>query len=428
MSNLNTKKRKLTAGWIIVIACMLIQAIPAGVITNTQSLFMYPVINSRGFSLVAFSLMFSIGTIVSAIAGPFIGSLFSKINLKVLYITGAIIAGGGFAAFSMATEIWHFYILAGVVQIGSGIISGIGTPLLISAWFDEATKGKALGLAFAGGSIGNFFLQPLATQLIANQGYAGAYLVLGILALIVGLPIALFLVRMPKNASEIVRAKNSVSDLDNKNVEVSGYTLKEAAKTKYFWMLCLGFTFIGLYVSAYSVQYAAYFQGSLNFDATAIGVTGSIFAICSLAGNLIGGSLFDKLGALKCLIVAGVLVLISGSFLLLAKNSVIFAHLFSATKGLAVFAYMIGPAYLTGSFFGNKEFGSILGIVQLLFAVGISTGSALFGVLAEKLGYDMSWILVLAAVAIAYVLLISATIGMNKLNKEKSEFTSQKAA
>ena len=428
MSNLNTQKRKLTAGWIIVIACMLIQAIPAGVITNTQSLFMYPVINSRGFSLVAFSLMFSIGTIVSAVAGPFIGSLFSKINLKVLYITGAIIAGGGFAAFSMATEIWHFYILAGVVQIGSGIISGIGTPLLISAWFDEATKGKALGLAFAGGSIGNFFLQPLATQLIANQGYAGAYLVLGILALIVGLPIALFLVRMPKNASEIVRAKNSVSDLDNKNVEVSGYTLKEAAKTKYFWMLCLGFTFIGLYVSAYSVQYAAYFQGSLNFDATAIGVTGSIFAICSLAGNLIGGSLFDKLGALKCLIVAGVLVLISGSFLLLAKNSVIFAHLFSATKGLAVFAYMIGPAYLTGSFFGNKEFGSILGIVQLLFAVGISTGSALFGVLAEKLGYDTSWILVLAAVAIAYALLISATIGMNKLNKEKSEFISQKAA
>lgn len=428
MNNLNTQKRKLTAGWIIVIACMLIQAIPAGVIANTQSLFMYPVINSRGFSLVAFSLMFSIGTIVSAAAGPFIGSLFSKINLKVLYITGAIIAGGGFAAFSMATEIWHFYILAGVVQIGSGIISGIGTPLLISAWFDEATKGKALGLAFAGGSIGNFFLQPLATQLIANQGYAGAYLVLGILALIVGLPIALFLVRMPKNASEIVRAKNSVSDLDNKSVAVSGYTLKEAAKTKYFWMLCLGFTFIGLYVSAYSVQYAAYFQGSLNFDATAIGVTGSIFAICSLAGNLIGGSLFDKLGALKCLIVAGVLVLISGSFLLLAKNSVIFAHLFSATKGLAVFAYMIGPAYLTGSFFGNKEFGSILGIVQLLFAVGISTGSALFGVLAEKLGYDMSWILVLAAVAIAYVLLISATIGMNKLNKEKSEFTSQKAA
>ena len=270
-----------------------------------------------------------------------------------------------------------------------------------------------------------FFVGFFNSRIFIKQIAAGIFVTLiGYLIKV----IALFLVRMPKNASDIVRSKNSVSDLDNKSVAVSGYTLKEAAKTKYFWMLCLGFTFIGLYVSAYSVQYAAYFQGSLNFDATAIGVTGSIFAVCSLAGNLIGGSLFDKLGALKCLIVAGVLVLISGSFLLLAKNSVIFAHLFSATKGLAVFAYMIGPAYLTGSFFGNKEFGSILGIVQLLFAVGISTGSALFGVLAEKLGYDTSWILVLAAVAIAYALLISATIGMNKLNKEKSEFISQKAA
>lgn len=417
MSNLNSKKNKLAAGWIIVIACMFIQAVPAGVITNTQALFIHPVITARGFSLASFSLMFGIGTIVSAVAGPFIGKLYSKINVKTLYIVGAIVAGGGFLSFSLATQLWQFYLLAGVVQIGSAIISGIGIPLLISAWFDEATKGKALGIAFAGGSIGNFFLQPLATQIIANQGYAKAYLVLGILSLAVGLPIALFLVRMPKNPNEIVKSKNDNST-DNKEVELKGYTLKEAAKTKYFWMLCFGYTFVGLYVSAYSVQYAAYFQGELQFNATTIGITGSIFAICSLVGNVLGGTLFDKLGALKCLIASSILVLISGVFLLLSKNSPMFAHAFSATKGLAVYAYIIGPAYLTGSFFGNKEYGSILGIVQLLFAVGISSGSALFGVLAGNLGYDMAWTLVLGAVALAYILLIGATIGMNKLNKK----------
>ncbi len=421
MNNLNSKKSKLTAGWIIVIACMFIQAVPAGIIANTQSLFIYPVINARGFSLVAFSLMFSIGTIVSAVAGPFIGSLFTKINTKTIYISGAIIAGVGFTAFSIATQIWHFYILYGIAQIGSAMISGIGIPLLISSWFDEATKGKALGIAFAGGSIGNFFLQPFTSKLIAAQGYAVAYLTLGILALVVGLLISSFLIRMPKDSSEVVRSRNSDTNENNTNSISLGYTLKEATKTKYFWMLCFGFTFVGLYVSAYSVQYAAYFQGELNFNSTVVGLTGSIFAICSLAGNIIGGSLFDKLGALKCLIFSTVLVLLSGIFLLFAKHSIIFAHLFSATKGLAIFIYMIGPAYLTGSFFGNKEFGSILGIVQLLFAVGISAGSTVFGILAENLGYDMSWILVLGAVAIAYTLLIMATIGMTKLNKQKQQ-------
>ena len=75
MNELNNKKRKLAAGWVIVIACMLMQAIPTAIVDNTSSLFMYPVINSRGFTLVAFSLMFSIGTVVSAVAGPFIGKL-----------------------------------------------------------------------------------------------------------------------------------------------------------------------------------------------------------------------------------------------------------------------------------------------------------------------------------------------------------------
>ena len=427
MNELNNKKRKLAAGWVIVIACMLMQAIPTAIVDNTSSLFMYPVINSRGFTLVAFSLMFSIGTVVSAVAGPFIGKLFSKINVKLMYLMGAIIVGLGFAAFSMATEIWHFYILFGVVKIGSAIISGIGIPLLISSWFDEASKGKALGIAFAGGSVGNFFLQPLASTLIGSYGYSKAYLVLGILALVVGLPIALFLIKMPKNSSDIVRSKTEESSSNNADVALTGYTLKEAFANKYFWMLCLGFTFVGLYVSAYSVQYAAYFQGTLQFSAATVGLTGSIFAIFSLAGNVIGGSLFDKLGALKCLIVSAALVIASGIFLIFAKNNVIFAHLFSLTKGLAVYAYMIGPAYLTGSFFGNKEYGSILGIVQLLFAVGISAGSAVFGILVENFGYDMSWILTLGCVVIAYVLLIGATIGMNKLKKQQNNENKQTA-
>lgn len=427
MNELNNKKRKLAAGWAIVIACMLIQAVPATIVSSTQAIFMYPVINARGFTLVAFSLMFSIGTIVSAVAGPFIGKLFAKINAKTIYIIGSLIVGIGFGVFSISTKIWEFYVLFGIVQIGAAMLSGIGIPLLISSWFDEATKGKALGITFAGGSFGNFFLQPLTSTLIANYGYSTAYLILGIIALVVGLPIAIFLIRMPKNANEIVRAKNEEKVEENKEVVLTGYTLKEAMKNKYFWMMSLGFTFVGLYVSAYSVQYAAYFQGTLKFTAATIGLTGSVFAIFSLAGNIVGGSLFDKLGALKTLVVGGILVIASGSFLIFAKNGTIFAHLFSATKGLGLFVYMIGPAYLTGSFFGNKEYGSILGIVQLLFAVGISSGSAIFGVLVQSFGYDMSWILTLGCVVIAYALLIGATIGMNKLKKQENKQYKQTA-
>ena len=137
---------------------MLVQAIPNGIVANTQALYMYPVMEVKGFTLSQFSLIFTIGMIVPAIIGPFIGSLYGKLNTKIFYLVGGILLSGGFMTFSIAEQLWQFYAIAAVAQIGSSIVSGIGIPMLLNSWFDENTKGKAMGMAFAGGSIGNYIL------------------------------------------------------------------------------------------------------------------------------------------------------------------------------------------------------------------------------------------------------------------------------
>ena len=45
-----SKNKKIATGWFIVIACMLVQAIPNGIVANTQALYMYPVMEVKGFS------------------------------------------------------------------------------------------------------------------------------------------------------------------------------------------------------------------------------------------------------------------------------------------------------------------------------------------------------------------------------------------
>ena len=413
------KKRKIATGWWILIACMLVQAIPYCIVGNTQALYMYPVMQAKGFTVQQFSLIFTIGTLVPALIGPFIGGMYNKVNLKMFYLFGGILLGGGFMTFSIADKLWQFYAIAAVVQVGSSIISGIGVPLIINAWFDEAGKGKAMGLAFAGGSIGNVFLQQLVVGTISSSGYAHSYFVFGLVALIAIIPIALFMIRLPKNESEIVRGK--VENKEEKNtssIDIS-YTLKEAQKNKYFWIMGIGLFFVGIYVSAYAVQYAAYFQGELKISASTIATTGSLFALASLFGNLVGGMLFDKLGILKTLFIGAVAVIGSGVALLMAGNSPIFAHIHSILKGLAMFVYMMGPAYMVGSFFGNKEYGAILGLINLNFAIGFCLGSALFGVFVAAFGYNVTWIGILVCVVLAFASLIIAANGMTKLNKER---------
>ena len=420
MSTIN--KKKIQKGWMMLIVCMLIQAVPFCIASNIQPLFISSVIAEHGFSLTGFSLIFTIGTIVSAIAGPFIGSLFGKVNLKAIYTVGAVLCGGGFMLFSYCNTLPMFYGVAAIVQVGAAIISGIGVPILINAWFDGKTRGKALGLAFAGGSIGNIFLQQLVIRSIVANGTSRTYFVFGLVSLVVALVIALFLVKMPKDSSEVVGANNNSSEKEvNKEETDISYTLKEAQKNKYFWMMGMGLFFVGIYVSAYSVQYAAYFQGELGLSASVIATTGSLFALASLFGNLVGGILFDKLGILKTLSIAAIAVIGSGVALLMAGSSPLFAHAHSVLKGIATFIYMMGPAYMVGSFFGNKEYGQILGLVNLNFAIGFCSGSALFGVFAENFGYNATWIGVLVCVALAFTLLITAATGMTKANKERME-------
>lgn len=421
MSTLKVNKsKKIATGWWMVIACILVQAIPYCIVGNTQALYMYPVMQAKGFTVQQFSLIFTIGTLVPALIGPFIGSIYSKVNLKMFYLFGGILLGGGFMTFSMADKLWHFYIIAGVVQVGSSIISGIGVPLILNAWFDEAGKGKAMGLAYAGGSIGNAFFQQLVVGTITSRGYAHSYFVFGLVALISIIPIALFMIRMPKNEGEIVKGKVETKEDKTSSVDIS-YTLKEAQKIKYFWIMGIGLFFVGIYVSAYQIQYAAYFQGELKLAASVIATTGSIFAIASLFGNLVGGILFDKLGILKTLLIGAIAVIASGVALLMAGVSPLFAHVHSILKGLAMFVYMMAPAYMVGSFFGKKEYGSILGLINLNFALGFCVGSAVFGVFVEMFGYNMAWIGIIVSAFVAFMALIVATKGMNKLNKERLE-------
>ncbi len=426
MSTLNqSKSKKLATGWLIVIACMLIQAIPFGVASNIQPLFMAYILDPQsgyGFSQAGFSLIFTLGTVVSAIASPFVGSMYNKVSVKTMYLAGSILSGGGFLAFSMCKELWQFYLVAGIVQVGTAAISSIGVPLLINGWFDELSKGKAMGLAFAGGSIGNIFLQSMTAFSLANFGISKSYLMFGALSLAVGIPISILFLRMPKNDGEIVKGKKKGNDKEENNSDVSvdwGYSLKEVKSLKYFWILALGLFFLGMYVSVLAVQYPAYLKNFLKVDPMIVGMVGSTFALFSLGGNLFGGVIFDKLGITKGLMVAFGLAGTSCLALMNAGSIPMLAPVFAALKGLSVFAYMMGPSLLTGSFFGKKEFGAILGVVQIFFAVGFAAGSSIFGLLVDNMGYSVAWIFVFAFIVICYVSLITASIGMTKLNKER---------
>ena len=413
-------------GWLIVVGCMLIQAVPYSLAANIQPAFTNYVTSGEGFTYTQFSLIFTIGTIVSAICSPFIGKLYShpKANIKLLYVLGVVLVGGAFSAMSLAGgNIFAYYALSILVQIGSAIISAIGVPTLINSWFVE-NKGIAMGLAFSGGGLGNMVLQQFAGKWLSNPaiGYKGAYLRFGLLAIIVALPIALFIMRLPKSKAEL--ELNKPKKAKNKSNENSnwGYTFAEVSKIKYFWIFAISFIFVGLYVGGMALQFIPYLQTLEQKEIFTLGsaLVASLFGLISVFGNLCGGVLFDKLGITKSLVLAGLLVITGGLSLIFVGQINMLGFVFSICLGISMYSYIIGPSYMTGALFGNKEFGTILGIVQIFFAAGFGAGSTLFGVIVDKSGFTAGWISTIVYAVVAYSGLLYSTSSIIKMNKDNN--------
>lgn len=418
-------KKGFFFGWIIVAACFIMQAIPFGVSQNIQPQFISYVVEGEGFTLTQFSLLFTIGTIVSAIASPFIGQLFDKekMNLKLFYTLGAILTGGGFLLFGLCHSLWSFYGVAAILQVGTAIISSIGIPVLINMWF-RSKSGTALGIAFAGGGIGNVVLQQIAARTLADHGYSWSYIFFGIIALVVGVIVAIFMIRRPKPGEaeayeESAPQKNEESEVQTQ--KTWGYSLMELKSNAFFWLFGLGFVLVGIYVSGMFVQFMNYFK-SLDFDAAMIGNIGSIFAIFSIFGNFAGGWLFDKAGLKNCLIFAGALIVSCGLCLIFSPQIHFLAYVFAAFLGIAVFAYIVGPSYMCGKLFGNKYYGVILGVINIFFAIGYAFGAVIFGMIVDATGgYLSAWIMMTITGGICYVLLFLAASHFLKAAKTKQE-------
>ncbi|SCI90139.1 conjugated bile salt MFS transporter [Intestinibacter bartlettii] len=392
--------------YFIVFICMFLQAVPYSIAQNIQPLFVPYVIKQFGFSLAGFSLIFTCGAIASAIFSPVLGNVFEKVNIKLLFLVGATLSAVGFMGFGFSHNLAQFYALAAMQKVGCLLFSGIGVPYLINSWFPKEGRGKALGIAFSGGSIGNVFLQQITSQMLASRGATYSYIFFGVLALVCSLPIVMIFVRLPKVGEVEVVEENEAEEVQTSGFD--GLGAKATKQNKYFWLFSIGYAIIAVSISALSTQYATYFTGELGLSATLVGTLGSVFAAFCLIGNVSGGALFDKIGTLKTMTISMLLQGVAIVALIFCAKVPALAFLFSIAYGLNVYSYMSAPAFMATDVFGKKESSKIFGTISLLFALGYAFGSTLVGMIVDKVGFGAAWIVMLGCVVAGYTLLLGS--------------------
>lgn len=225
--------------WMMVWAAMLgTMCCSTSVILVNVGVFMRPLAENFGWSRGAISLSLSIAALSMAAANPFVGRLIDRLGVRPVLI-GSLVCYGLVVAMVPflvgLADIWGLYVAyAAIASVGAGS-NVIAYVRLLSGWFSgpmNGQRGIALGLSSAGIPLGATITAPLAVMLIDYFGWEGGYFGLALLPLLIGLPIALFLIRPAPSelSAEQRRDKTTPSSLP-------GLTVAEAMRTRAFWLM-----------------------------------------------------------------------------------------------------------------------------------------------------------------------------------------------
>jgi MFS family permease len=350
---------------------------PNAILSSTQGMFMVPMAETFGLSRTMISVVLLISPLGVTLFLPIAGRAMDRWGLRSVLIPGLIAFGLLQILLSVVQNLWQLVAVMALVSVSAAMHSSVGYAKVISQWFDRR-RGTVLGLAVALGSgVGSALFPQIMQAMISGYSWRAAYVVLGVIVIVLGLPVLLPLLREPETA----RAGHKASADD---ASLPGATRSEALRNPTFWLI---FTSILLTMTALlgTVMHAHPMLTEHGFS-PALATTGvSFIFLGSIIGQLTSGFLVDAWesprAALPFFVVAlaGVLVLHSATTsTAMLTGALLLGTALGAENGLA--------AYLTSRYFGLRAYGSIFSWTFAAATLGVAVGLMMMGVAHDMTG------------------------------------------
>lgn len=365
-------------GWRAVLSGSVGMGTGVGLYTLVAGLFFAPLEQEFDWSRSEIATAGIFGVIVSFLY-PLFGKLVDLYGARLVAIAGLFLYGLCCLLMTqVGPSIFSFYAVVTMMAI-VGLSTG---PLVFSKVVNscfESDKGIALGITLSGVTFSAIFMLPALSHIIETIGWRWAYVTLGVLPLLIGIP-CVFMGLVESPVSTHVESKNTAKNLPANNDK----SVKQAAKDSRFWLLLIGLLFANLPIGGMLSQ----MQPLLNdagYSLKHASILGSVFALSIAAGRIICGFFLDRFW--PAAVAAACLMLpIPGIVLLLTDQdaNLVIGAISVMLVGLAQGAEIDFIAFLIPKYFGITHYGAIFGLLAMVVSISIASGAMIFG-----FAYDM---------------------------------------
>ncbi len=404
------KKPRFFYGWVVVGIATVGMILIYGT-RHSFAVFFPPILEEFGWSRGSTALMLSLNLLVYGLTAPIAGSLCDRWKPHRLVLIGIAVLGLATAGCAFARELWHFYLLFGVLMpVGSAFS---GTPMLgptLANWFAKR-RGMVIGLAQMGGGL-SFTYGMFVEFIISQVGWRYTYFVIAGILLAVMLPLYLLFFKCrpedkglkPYGAEDerVAVALDASAAVERKSAP-QGWTLRKALRTYQLWFLIAAQSLywgLGAYmVLGHQIKFAEDVGYSVTFAASVF----ALFGVFTAAGQL-SSSLSDWIGREKTVTIAVILTLGALTALISVRDTsqpwllYLYAIFFGYGAGLTSPAIY---AALADIFYG-RHFGVLSGLLLCGFGIGGVIGPWLSGLIYDITGsYTSAFIIAMVAFALS---------------------------
>jgi MFS family permease len=359
--------------WRIVTASFLVNALATGVYFLGITVFFLPISRDFGVSRAAASMPFTLARIVSAINSPLTGFAIDRLGPAKVMLIGGALAGLGFVLLKWSPG-YAFFVVVFVLLLTTGIQSGFDAPAtaVVSNWFVRK-RGMAFAISSSGFAFGGAAFTPLVAVAVHLMGWRDAALLLGCIVWAVIVPVALVIRKKPplevaRSSPTPAQPAASVAVAEPATDSETDYNLKQALRTRVFWLLSFSYGIRGAVWAGLSVHLVAMMVWK-GVDEREAGLLLGVYPLLWIPSTLVMGWMADRWPKQR---IAGIAVVIGAFGLLLMVmwgqvsmwGFVLIFFLLSPNEG----TWPIAWALIT-EHFGRKNFGSLRGSVLAFLSV-----------------------------------------------------------
>lgn len=333
-------------------------------VSSSFSVFYSALLQEFNWSHAGGASVYSVNQLVLAASAPLMGGLLDRFGPRWLFPTAATLVGVAWMACGTLHTLGQFILFYGVLSaLGQTALSL--AMVVVSRWFQQTHRGRAIGLADVGTGCGHVLFVPGAAWLITTVGWRWAFIIVGATVLAVLVPL-----NMLHRPTPALGAPS-----------LSATTLRGALRTRALWMLCLAHLCMTITMTMVNVHLVNFLVGTGTLQILGASTVFSALSLVSLGGRMFFGWLADRLKgegaftvALSCTMTGYVMLLLLGA---LETRWPLYA--FIVSYGFAQGAGGIAIAAKTVEVFHGPRLGTIFMVVTLSGSLGAAFGAWIGG-------------------------------------------------